>query len=82
MLRAFRNYLGKKLRLPPAAITWGDVESLLRQRGVAPETLHSVQDLFHECEAGHYAGATTAESPTEMAKKARSLAKALERSLP
>jgi len=82
VLRAFRNYLGKKLRLPPAAITWGDVESLLRQRGVAPETLHSVQDLFHECEAGHYAGATTAESPTEMAKKARSLAKALERSLP
>jgi len=82
VLQAFRNYLGKKLRLPPAALTWGDVESLLRQRGVAPETLNSVQDLFHQCEAGHYAGATTAETPADLPERARSLAKALERSLP
>ncbi len=81
VLQAFRNYLGKKLRLAPPAITWGDVEPLLRPRSIPAETLLAVQDLFRQCEASHYAGAQTAETPADLAKKARNLAKALERSL-
>jgi hypothetical protein len=82
VLQAFRDYLGGKLHLSSAAITYGDVEPLLDQRGVAAEGLGALQRLFHHCEAGRYAGGAGAvEEPASLVEQALALAKALERSL-
>jgi len=56
VLTASQCYLGKKLGLTSAAITYRDVEERLKARGVGTETLADLKQLFEDCEARHYAG--------------------------
>jgi len=83
VLDALRAYLGVKLRISPGALTYRDVEGLLRAREVSPEALDELQALFEACEAGHYAGAAgpVSESSLPMAERALKLAGNIERSL-
>jgi hypothetical protein len=82
VLYAIRDYLGRKLRVPGAALTWRDVEGPLRERGVGPEPLDALQKLFAECEAGRYTGgAAAAPETTTLPDRALRVAKDIERSL-
>jgi len=56
ILRAFNQYLGDKLRLPAAALTFNDVRDLLKERGVEQETLERLKAFFETCDVGRYAG--------------------------
>lgn len=80
VLEALRAYLGRKLRVPGAALTYRDVEGALGERGVAAETLDALRALFEQCEAGRYAGGT-AGGDASLPERAMALAKELERSL-
>jgi len=81
VLEALRAYLGRKLRVPGAALTFRDVEAPLRERGVDPQALERLQALFEQCEAGRYAGAAPAAADKPLDDRARAIAKDLERSL-
>ena len=82
VLEALRVYLRKKLRLGTGAITFRDLESELKNRGVAPEILQKLDQLFEACEAGHYAGgADDVGRPLSIPQNALELARKLERSL-
>jgi len=82
VLDAFRGYFGRKLRLPPAAITYRDVAPLLRERGVDSDALQAIGSLFEQCEAGRYAGGAGAgEGTTGLVERALALAKGMEGSL-
>jgi hypothetical protein len=56
-LEALRQYLGAKLRLPPGALTYGDIREPLRTSGVSEEELDALRSVFERCEASAYAGA-------------------------
>jgi hypothetical protein len=65
ILDALRQYLGDKLRLPAAALTFNDVRDLLKDRGVEQGTLEKLKSFFETCEAARYgenSGALDAES--------------------
>ena len=82
LLAAMRDYLGNKLRIPGGAITYRDAEKFLREYGVATEVLEQLRDFFNQGEAGCYAGnAGTGIEPEQLAKKAISLGRVLEKEL-
>ena len=82
VLEALRAYLGRKLRVEGAALTYRDVVGPLRERGVADDTLGVLEHLFTQCEAGRYAGGSGAsKGGASFADQALDLAKALERRL-
>lgn len=81
LLEAFRGYLGVRLNLPAAALTFGDVRDPLMERGLGGETLQKLEGLFGSCEAQRYAGGSTETGPEETLQIARSLASELERGL-
>jgi hypothetical protein len=83
VLEALREYCGAKLRLTSGALVFGDVEALLRERGVGEAELAALKELFRVCEAGRYAGSAVATAPTaaELAATARRLLDALDRTL-
>ncbi|MGK5092156.1 BatD family protein [Deltaproteobacteria bacterium TL4] len=82
ILGAVRQYLGTKLNLASAALTYPDVRDKLLHRGVDDETLERVKRLFDECEAKRYAGGSIGvEDPASFLKEAQALAKTLNRIL-
>ena len=81
ILDQIRRYVGARLLLPPAALTYGDVDSPLRQRGVDANSLAALDALFRECEAGHYAGTGVAAEGTPLARRALTVIAQIERSL-
>ncbi len=83
VLEALREYLGAKLRLTSGALLFSDVEALLREQGVDDADRGALKELFRACEAGRYAGNSTADGQTgaELAEAARGLLDALERKL-
>lgn len=70
LAEAMRAYLGKRLHRPSAALVYGDVEGLLRDRGVSRETLAALQDLLARCEAHCYAGGVVGEGSDFLAELA------------
>ena len=80
-LTALQGYLGRKLRVPGAAITFADVSRRIREAGVTDEQAAALEALFHECEAGRYAGhAPEAKAP--LPDRALALVRELDRRLP
>lgn len=54
---ALRRYLGSRLKLPAASITYNDVDAALAEKG-APEAIrHDLRTLFEICEAASYGAA-------------------------
>lgn len=79
ILESVQTYIGKKLRLTSGAITFRDIEVTLRARGVDAETLTSIEALFADCEAAHYAGHLSDRSTVEQhCTQAISIARSLE----
>ena len=56
LLEAVRRYLGDRLKLPSAALSFADVEPHLSARGIDQGILDELRELFSLCEAGSYAG--------------------------
>ncbi|MCP4681146.1 MAG: protein BatD [Desulfobacterales bacterium] len=81
ILKAFRTYLGDKLAMPSGAITFKDVDSRLKEKGVGRKTLDTLQDLFRQYEADRYAGNSGAADPGSVLKQSLVLAHKLERKL-
>lgn len=82
VLEALRTYLGSKLGMNPAALTFGDVKEPLVRRGVTPTVLAELQRVFDACEAYQYAGGHGAgERPAEFLERVQDLAKTLEKGI-
>lgn len=56
LLDAVRQYLGLRLGIGPAALTYVDVEERLLAAGVDPDHLRALKMVIDWCEAHHYAG--------------------------
>ncbi len=80
LLEALRAYLGARLRMPPAALTFVEVEGPLRERGISEDDLRRLEALILRCEAGQYAGEDDADG-SELVKEAALLTEDLERNL-
>jgi len=81
VLTSLRGYLGRKLRIPQAAITFTDVSHRLHDAGVGDKQVAALEALFHECEAGRYAGHTIA-GDAPLPDRALALVRELDRRLP
>ena len=81
ILGAFRGFLGDKLSLSSEALTFRDVESRLREKGVTDEQLAVAKDLFTAGEASRFAGGGGSDDAAELRRKATGLAKELEKTL-
>lgn len=60
LAKALLDYLGAKLKLKQAVITYADVEPALLARGVDQGAMESLQKALAQCEAGQYAGGAMA----------------------
>jgi hypothetical protein len=56
LLDLYKEYIGLKLNLKGASITYNDIEAPLEARGVPEESRNSVKKIFTTCEAASYAG--------------------------
>jgi hypothetical protein len=81
ILNAFRDYLGDKLRIPSAALTFNDVKMPLKEKGVSRDNLDRLETVFIKCEAGRYAGNQGSCDASAMINEALSLARDLKRKL-
>ena len=78
---AFKTYLRAKLRLQPGALTFVDVAAILRQKGMAPETLAELKSLFADGEAARYGNTSARGNGEKMMERAHNLLKQLEKLL-
>jgi hypothetical protein len=81
ILGAFKQYLGDKLRLPAAALTFNDVRDFLKDRGVEQGTFERLKSFFETCEAERYAGNSGALDPESLIQTSLTLMKQLNRYL-
>lgn len=82
VLGAFRQYLGSKLCLAPGALTYNDVENVLRKMGAEEDVLGRLKKLFDECEASRFAGnALAGDETSTLIDRAMTLGRDLEGSL-
>lgn len=65
LLEALRTYFGSKLGTTSGAITFGDVDARLRERGTDDKTLQQLKDLFEQCEASTFAGGAGQHTPPD-----------------
>jgi len=80
-LEALRQYLGAKLRLPPGALTYGDIRERLRKSGVSEEELGALKSIFERCEATRYAGAAAKSDVAPLVDEALETVARLEKRL-
>ena len=78
---SFRDYLGDKLGIPKAGLTFNDVKKDLSSRGVDHGSLDRLKNLFHECEAGRFAGNAGISDTFSIVEKGIRLARDLEKRL-
>jgi len=79
---AIKTYLGHKLRRPPGALIFLDVQHLLKKRGVDRETLKTLEGIFDQCEACQYSGGTMAgEELHRLIQQTRAVTEKLEEKL-
>ena len=80
-LKATCDYLGDQLGLTSRALTYNDVRDPLRDRGIDDETLASLGSLFDLCEAGRYAGDSSAADAGPLAGRDTDILRSLELNL-
>jgi hypothetical protein len=80
-LEALRQYLGRKLRLPPGALTYGDVRRPLQDRRVGEGRLEALRRIFETCEASRYAGVADRGATPALLDEMLDVAKQLEEAL-
>ena len=77
VLDALKEYLGGKLKMPPAALTFKDVAQPLEKCGVGAETLSALEGLFSDCEAARFAGGA-GEADSGVISRAESVVASIE----
>ena len=80
VLKALQDYLGSKLKLPAAVLSFADVEEPLESKGVPKESRALLKELLDACEAERFAGAAPVPGK-DVLDRALSLAGELERRL-
>jgi hypothetical protein len=78
ILRALRNYLGDKLRIPPGALVFKDVRDVLAERGMSQEMLENLKSIFERCEVSRYAGAVQDADVASLSEHVLRITKQLE----
>ena len=63
------------------ALTFNDAKDTLEGKGVDPDILDRLKDLFDQCEAGRYAGGTGLSDGASICEQSLRLAKVLEKQL-
>ena len=82
VLDALRQYLGGKLGVRAASLTFADVKPALESRGAGEATVERLRQVFDRCEAGRYAGAAFGSAdPSELVMSVTEIARKLEESL-
>ncbi len=82
VMQALRLYLGHRLGLPPAALTFNDAGERLEQAGVSSQVLARLRELMHACEASRYGGgAAAAAGVAGLVDQCLEIVESLERSL-
>jgi hypothetical protein len=82
VLDSLRRYLGDKLGVTAASLTFADVKPALERRGADGKTVEQLGQLFDRCEAGRYAGAAFGSAdPSELAQSVEDIARKLEEAL-
>jgi len=82
ILDAIRGYFGDKLKIEGRALTFGEVQGRLNDRGIDPELIRRLGQVFDACEAGRYGGSVGPEgAPDELLTEVRSVVQALDRTL-
>ena len=56
LMDKLKNYLGTKLKIKGASLTFKDVEKPLEYHGIPETTVKELKTVFTACEASHYAG--------------------------
>jgi hypothetical protein len=69
VFRLLQEQLGERLDLPASAITESVVEERLRPRGVAPQALAALQELFQACNQARYAAHRNSQELASLAPK-------------
>jgi hypothetical protein len=78
LLSALREYLGLKLNVPSAAMTFKDARGPLSARGADDNLLGQLEQVFRQCEAGRYAGPSNSEDTAVLGDRCLDLARKLE----
>lgn len=82
VLDAVRSYLGARLRVPAASLTYADAEPGLKDNGADADTMTSLKNIFEQCEAGSYAGGGAAtRAPADLLERAQRTVRKLEHTL-
>lgn len=82
LLDALRHYLGDKLRMDGAALTFADVEGILNERGIDAETARRLEAVFAVCEQGRYGGGLASTEPlAQVAQDALDVIRNLDRKI-
>jgi hypothetical protein len=81
LLEAIRAYLGDKLRSDGFALTFGDIEGKLKERGVTIQLAERLKKLVDACEQGSYGGMELAMAADDLLSEAMDVIRALDRVL-
>lgn len=80
LLAVIHEYLGAKLGLPAAALTFADVRARISEHTAADSFLPDLETLFRQCEAGRYAAGAFGEAdPARLITDARSICEQIEK---
>ncbi len=55
LFKAIQDYLGGRLYIPVAGLTFDTVEPVLRSKGVGPEALNKIKNIFSICDRAKFA---------------------------
>ena len=77
ILEALCTFLGDKLRMSAAALTYNDVVQPLQTKGVDQQTLEELKIIFNQCEAGRYAGVLSSGNTHDLRQQTLALTKKL-----
>ena len=77
LFRLLQEQIGERLDAPASAITEAVVEERLRPRGLAPEKLTALHDLFQECNLARYASARSSQELSALIPKLEDVLQAL-----
>ncbi|MBU8922329.1 MAG: BatD family protein [Bacteroidales bacterium] len=82
VMELLKKYLGDKLDRSGAALTAEETERIMEGKGLDPETISSVREVFDECERWAYSGlADSEERRQDLAGRIRDAARKLDRRL-
>ncbi|MCK4236035.1 MAG: BatD family protein [Candidatus Krumholzibacteria bacterium] len=82
VMEALREYLGDKLRRTGSTLTTGDVEEILKRRGVARDVIEALIGVLGACEVGSYAGDLySAEDREGLVERVKAASERLEKAL-